>query len=50
MSLLQYLQATIDEEIDLRPRETIRPAGVTQEQLNRANAASISDCGQPRPG
>jgi PDZ domain-containing protein len=43
VTLLQYLQATIDDEIDLRPRETIRPSGVTQEQLNRANSASMQE-------
>jgi PDZ domain-containing protein len=43
VTILEYLEASINSETDLRPRETIRPDGVSQEQLSRANQASMNE-------
>ncbi len=40
---LGYLDALFDPKVDLRPREVIRPPGVSQEELNEANAALMQD-------
>jgi PDZ domain-containing protein len=36
-NLLGYLGAMLSDEVDLAPRENIRPAGVSQEQLRQQN-------------
>ncbi len=37
INALEYLGALINDEVDLSPRENIRPAGVSQEELRRQN-------------
>ncbi len=37
INALEYVGALLDREIDLAPRENIRPAGVTQEELREQN-------------
>ena len=39
VNLLEWMAAWIDDEVDLSPRETIRPAGVTPEELRSQNLA-----------
>lgn len=39
VNLLEYLAAWLDNEVDLSPRESIRPAGVTPEELAAQNLA-----------
>jgi Lon-like protease len=39
VNVLEALAGWIDPRIDLRPRETIRPSGVSQEELRRQNLA-----------
>ncbi len=37
VNVLEWLAAKLDSRVDLSPRETIRPAGVSQEDLRRQN-------------
>lgn len=37
VNLFEYIGGMIDESVDLRPREVIRPTGVSQEDLRRQN-------------
>lgn len=37
VNLLEYLGGLVDNRVDLSPRENIRPAGVSQEDLRRQN-------------
>lgn len=39
ITALEYLGAWLDKEVTLSPRENIRPAGVSQEELTRQNLA-----------
>ena len=39
VNLLEYLAALLDDQVDLNPRETIRPAGVTPADLRAQNLA-----------
>ena len=43
VSALEYVNALFDNEIDLRQRDTIRPPGVSQDQLNAANASLMQE-------
>ena len=42
VNLLEYLAAWLDSQVDLNPRETIRPVGVSSEEL-RAQNLSLMD-------
>lgn len=37
VNVLEYVAALIDDEVDLAPKENVRPAGVSPEQLRRQN-------------
>ena len=37
VNVLEYVAALIDDEVDLAPKENVRPAGVTPEQLRQQN-------------
>ena len=43
VNVLEYLDATLNREVDLRPRSAIRPDGVSPEQLQRANRESMAE-------
>lgn len=42
INAMEYLGALIDEQVDLSPRENIRPAGVTPEQLREQNVQAMA--------
>lgn len=46
VNLLEYLVALLDDEVDLSPRETIRPTGVTQEELRSQNLSLMEQSKQ----
>jgi PDZ domain-containing protein len=46
VNLLEYLGAWLDDEVDLSPRETIRPTGVTPEQLRIQNLSLMEQSKQ----
>ncbi len=46
VTVLEYLDAAIDSRIDLQPREAIRPAGVSSEELREANRRSMEESKQ----
>ncbi len=39
VNVIEYIGALIDREVDLSPRENIRPVGVSQEDLRQQNLA-----------
>lgn len=39
VNVIEYLGALIDRQVDLSPRETVRPVGVSQEDLREQNLA-----------
>lgn len=39
VNVIEYIGALIDREVDLSPRETVRPVGVSQEDLRQQNLA-----------
>ncbi len=41
INAMEYLAALIDQQVDLSPRENIRPAGVTSEQLREQNIQAM---------
>lgn len=41
VNLLEYLAAQLDGQVDIRPRENIRPVGVSREDLRRQNLDSM---------
>ena len=43
VNVLEYLDAALNPEVDLRPRADIRPDGVSPEQLQRANRESMQE-------
>ena len=46
VSLFEYLAARLNDEVDLSPRETIRPSGVTPEELRSQNLALMDQSKQ----
>ncbi len=46
VNLLEYLAALLDDEVDLNRRETIRPAGVSQEELRAQNLSLMEQSKQ----
>lgn len=46
VNLLEYLAALVDDEVDLSPRENIRPSGVTREELRAQNLALMEQSKQ----
>lgn len=46
VNLLEYVAAWLDSEVDLNPRETIRPAGVSQEELRSQNLSLMESSKQ----
>lgn len=42
INAVEYLGALIDEQVDLSPRENIRPAGVTSEELREQNINAMN--------
>ncbi len=43
VTVLEYLDAALDSRVDLQPREAIRPAGISQEELRRSNLRSMEE-------
>lgn len=39
VNVIEYIGALLDREVDLSPRETVRPVGVSQESLRQQNLA-----------
>ncbi len=46
VTVLQYLDAAIDSKVDLQPRESIRPSGVSSGELQAANRRSMEESKQ----
>lgn len=46
VNLLEYVAAWLDDEVDLNRRETIRPAGVSQEELRAQNLSLMEQSKQ----
>ncbi len=46
VTVLEFLDAAIDSKVDLQPREAIRPAGVSSEQLRESNRRSMEESKQ----
>ncbi len=46
VTVLEYLDAAIDSRVDLQPREAIRPAGISPEELRETNQRSMEDSKQ----
>lgn len=43
VNVVEYLGALIDRQVDLTPRETVRPVGISQEDLREQNLAMMRD-------
>ena len=43
VNVIEYLGALIDSQVDLSPRETVRPVGVSQEDLREQNLALMNE-------